>query len=140
MVVGRLRRLEAALALMLAWLLVFLVPLRLLGTVNAPGARRQESPDDPRFLARAQDVARRANRVADRLPWRSTCLVRAVAVWLLLRRRGSRGAAIRLGVRRQDGLLRAHAWLLLGGTILTGAEEADGYVPLADFSVDRKQF
>lgn len=136
MVVGQLRRLEAALALMLAWMLVFLVPLRLLGTVNAPGAR-PESPDDTRFLARAQGVARRANRVADRLPWRSTCLVRAVAVWLLLRRRGSRAAAIRLGVRRQDGLLQAHAWLLLGGTILIGAEEADGYVPLADMRQER---
>lgn len=136
MVVGRLRRLEAALALMLARLLVFLVPLRLLGTVNAPGAR-QESPADPRLLARAREVARRANRVADRLPWHSTCLVRAMAVRLLLRRRGSRGAAIRFGVRRQDGLLQAHAWLLLDGTILSGGEEADGYVPLADMGQER---
>lgn len=126
------------LALMLAWGLVFLVPLRwlrrLLGTVGAP-SDLPGAVTDPRILARAHGVAWRIDRVDAGLPWHSTCLVRAVAGMLLLRRRGIGGAAIRFGVRKREGALEAHAWRLLGGTILLGGEEAaNGYVPLADMT------
>lgn len=127
------------LALMLAWGLVFLVPLRwlrrLLGTLGAPSARSTGAITDPHILARARGVAWRIDRVDARLPWRSTCLVRAVAGMLLLKRRGIGGAAIRFGVRKREGALEAHAWLLFGGTVLLGGEEAaNGYVPLADMT------
>jgi hypothetical protein len=85
-------------------------------------------------LARARAMAVRTRRVAEALPWHSTCLAQAVAGRLLLARRGIRGGAIRFGVRKADGDLQAHAWLILGGTILMGGEEAGAYVPLADLT------
>ncbi len=140
---GALRWLEAVLALALAWVLVFLVPLRLtrrlFGIVTAPGAGAAAMCPPPahapaQAVAPAQALARRVLRVVAALPWRPTCLVRAVAVQLMLIRRGIRGGVIRLGVRKREGALEAHAWLILGDAILTGAEDAPGFTPLADLS------
>lgn len=131
-------RVETALALHLAWVLVFLVPLRitrrLFGEVEAPenGGDRIPAAVPERTMARAADMARRLRHVAGRLPWHSTCLVRAIAGQMLLARRGIAGGTIRFGVRKQDGKLEAHAWLLLNGVALIGGEEAEGYRPLAD--------
>lgn len=128
-------KLETALALGLAWLLVFALPLRhthrLFGKAGMPAAAVATAPE-PHQMARAMAMARRLRLVARRLPWNSTCLVRAVAGALLLARRRIHGARIRFGVRKQDGALAAHAWLLLGETTLIGGEEAAGYVPIAD--------
>lgn len=133
---------EAALALHLAWLLVFIVPLRitrrLFGAMEAPSANTGSEPaPQARQIERAAGTARRLRRVANRLPWHSTCLVRAVAGQMLLARRGIRGGIIRFGVRKQDGKLEAHAWLLLGGVALIGGEVAEGYLPLADLGRGR---
>lgn len=126
--------LETGLALVLAWILVFMVPLRrtqrLFGATIEPGFDGTTLPNPE--MARAYGLARRVIFVARRLPWRSTCLVRAVAGGLLLRRRGIMGAVIRFGVKREAGAVTAHAWLLLNGEILLGGEEAADYVPLAD--------
>lgn len=126
--------LETVLALLLAWVLVFVVPLRriqmLFGTIIEPGLDGAISPNPE--AARARAVAWRVLFVANRLPWHSTCLVRALAGGLLMRRRGIMGAVIRFGVKREAGALTAHAWLLLNGEILLGGEEAASYVPLAD--------
>lgn len=136
MVIGRLLKVETALALILAWMVVFLLPRRWLtrlGALERPSASAAES--DSRILSRARGVAWRVEHVAGRLPWHSTCLVRAVAGMLLLKRRGVGGWAIRFGVRKRDGVLEAHAWLLLGPTILLGEGEAgDGYIALGDIS------
>jgi hypothetical protein len=126
------RRLETMLALVLAWGLVFVAPgawsLRLFGGVVPPAARM----GDHAALPRARHVMRRLEAVAARLPRESTCLVKAIAGRMLLARRGIRGAAVRFGVRRNQGGLEAHAWLMLGPAILLGAEEAEGFRPLAD--------
>jgi len=123
-------------ALASAWMLVFLVPLRhmhrLFGVMGGPGTGHAAAPMTDPVLNRARAVARRAGQVADRLPWHSTCLVRVVALRLLLARRGIGGAVIRFGVRKQEQSLQAHAWLILRGVILIGGEEAGTYVPLAD--------
>lgn len=132
---GLILRTEATLALILALPLVYLPPLRRLsGRIGAFSAPLSNAPDAPMTLARAQAVARRVTRVANRLPWTSTCLVRATAGLLLLTRRRIAGGRIRLGVRLHDGRLEAHAWLLLGSVVLLGGEEAEGFTPIADFS------
>jgi Transglutaminase-like superfamily len=129
---------EAVLALMLAWILVFLLPPRwlpLLGCFKRSGGMMTGVAPDPAVLARARGVAWRIDRTGARLPWHSTCLVLAMAGMLLLRRRGIAGWAIRFGVRKRQERLDAHAWLLLGPTILLGGNEADnGFVPLADMT------
>lgn len=131
-------RLETWLALTLAWGLVFLLPLRLtlrlLGGFERPDLASPSLPVASPVLVRARAVCARLERIAPRLPWHSTCLVRAVAGILLLRRRGINEATIRLGVRKNGAALEAHAWLLLGGAILLGGSEAEEYTPLADLS------
>ncbi|MGB8600670.1 MAG: lasso peptide biosynthesis B2 protein [Rhizomicrobium sp.] len=124
---------ETLLALALAWVLVFAVPFRRtaawLGQAGAPGsAAAAIAPDQ---LLRARSVCRRAARLAPRVPWRTSCLVQAVAGCLLLRRRGI-AATIRLGVKKGDGALSAHAWLMVGGQTVLGGDAAEGFTPLAD--------
>lgn len=130
-------RLEAVLALTLAAALVFLTPFRwtarLFGRVSPPGDKTSP-PVDKNHLQRAQAVTRRLTRVADRLPWTSTCLVRALAGKMLLARRGVRGGAVRFGVAKCDGRLAAHAWLMFGGAVLIGGETAQEFKPLADLA------
>lgn len=123
-------------ALALSWALVFLVPTRHSMRLFGEGRQAAKSVSvpvaGPWDLTRGRAVARRVAYVAGRLPWHSTCLVRAVAGMLLLRRRGIAGGIIRFGVKREGGALAAHAWLLLGEETLLGGEEAGAYVPLAD--------
>jgi len=127
-----LRRIETVLALALAWILVFVVPLRrtqaLLRRLSAPATVTSAADQGDSACA----VARRVVWIADRLPWHSTCLVRAIAGFLLLARRRVGGVSIRIGVRRAEGRIDAHAWLLRGAEILLGGGETDTYAPLAD--------
>lgn len=61
-------------------------------------------------------------RISDRLPWRSDCVIQAVAAqnWLL-----SLGGAseIQIGVENpKDGDFGAHAWLLYNDQLVTGGD------------------
>lgn len=133
---ARLFRLEAALALCVAWLLVFRLPFRqmarLFGGVSPdPGPALAGADAQPAsVLARARGVGRTVDAVAARLPWHSTCLVRCVAGRMMLTRRGI-PAHIVFGVAVDDGALSAHAWLLTGGEALIGGAEAPGFAPNA---------
>jgi len=90
-------------------------------------------PDDPR----ARSVSRLLARAERRLPWKTTCLVAALAARAMLRRRGM-DSVLRFGVRRgADGRLGAHAWLEAGGGIVCGGPEAEGFAPLAGFARKR---
>ena len=62
------------------------------------------------------------------LPWPSTCLRRSLVLAALLRRRG-RPATVRFGVRRQAGLLLAHAWVECDGAPADAAA-GEGYEAL----------
>lgn len=122
---------EAVPALGIAWLLVFVLPFR--WTARWFGGAVAAAPTLPPAgrIDTALSVARRLERVAAHLPWRTTCLVRAIGGALLLRRRGI-AATIRFGVSRAGGELSAHAWLLVGDTIILGGDAADDFQPLAD--------
>jgi hypothetical protein len=127
-------RCETMLALGLAWVLVFVMPFR--HTAALIGGTRQIEPsktasDPTQTLKRAASVTRRLERIAPLMPFRTTCLVRAIAGWLLLSRRGL-GSTIRFGVAMEDSKLSAHAWLIVEGVTLLGGAEAEGFQPLAD--------
>lgn len=77
-------------------------------------------------LGEARRVARVRDRACGLLPWQPTCLVRALALERLLRRRGFEGAEVRIGVRRQDGGFSAHAWVECGGEIVGDPVERVG--------------
>lgn len=133
-----LRSLETHLALAGAFALVFLLPFRvlakLLGTSRpAPALRPAPLPADG-GAAVGRALARRVERLARRFPARATCLVQAVALWLLLRRRGF-AARVRLGVRQDKGVLEAHAWVEMAGATVMGGEAASGFTAIADLGV-----
>ncbi|MEX1184570.1 MAG: lasso peptide biosynthesis B2 protein [Gemmatimonadota bacterium] len=50
--------------------------------------------------------------------FRPQCLVRALALQRMLRRRGIMESSLHIGVRRQDGVFQAHAWVELNGAVL----------------------
>lgn len=63
-------------------------------------------------------------RLAKRLPWRSDCMVQAIAAQDWLARLGM-ASEIRIGVERPgDGPFAAHAWLVRKERIITGGDVA----------------
>jgi hypothetical protein len=63
-------------------------------------------------------------RLAKRLPWRSDCVVQAIAAQEWLARLGM-ASEIRIGVERpEDGPFAAHAWLVRKERIITGGDVA----------------
>lgn len=86
---------------------------------------------DPAQIQQAERIALLIEGAARRLPWRSTCLIRALAGWQVLRQRGL-NAHIRLGVQQHaETGLGAHAWLVLGEKTLLGGKEAPGFSEIA---------
>lgn len=70
--------------------------------------------------------------VADRPPFRCSCLVRALALHRLLDWVGLSGSVLRIGVRRDvGGAVAAHAWVVYGGTAL-GDARATSFTRLTD--------
>ena len=88
---------------------------RLGGPSGSEGDRPTASVDDAAWAIGA----------AARFVPRATCLVRALALEFLLSRSGQR-AELRIGVAREDGDLKAHAWI-----------EADGRRFLEDADTER---
>jgi len=120
--------------LLLAELGFRLLPWRWLTGALAPlPVRRPASPAAPSAEAEAlarqvQDLVRAA-AAHHLLPVR--CLARSVVSRRLLARRGV-GTELRIGVARQGGALRAHAWLEHAGEPLGEPEDIGSrYLPLA---------
>ena len=78
--------------------------------------------------ARAIAVSRLVD-VAARHTVQNTCLHRSLALWWMLGRRGL-PSHFRIGTRRQHGRFEAHAWVELGGVVISDRGEP-GYAPLA---------
>ena len=70
-----------------------------------------------------------------RLPWRSTCLMQALAGTRILTRREI-PAVIHLGISKhpENGKLGAHAWLSIGETVLLGGRNLHQYREVARLS------
>lgn len=129
--------LEAALALLVARLLVEHVPMRLwrrrLNTVG-DSAGPAEGPGGPPPLRVPRNVARVVRKVARRLPWlRARCLPKAMAAQWMLRRRKIRSRLV-FGARRAtspETSLEFHAWLIVAGECVIGAQEVETFSVLA---------
>lgn len=123
---------ETVAALLAGWVLVFVIPFRRsamwLGGTGTP-VDGEAVPAGQ--IRRAKWVAWRLARLARRMPWRTTCLVQAVAGKLLLARRGI-ASTIRFGVTTNGGALAAHAWLIVGNDTVLGGDVAADFQPLAD--------
>lgn len=89
-------------------------------------------PADPAAVGDGELVARVVDllpRLAARVPWRSDCLVSALAAQRWLAGKGV-ATVIEIGARRDaGGKLDAHAWLNYGDKVIIGGSVA-GYVSL----------
>ncbi len=95
--------------------------------MSAPAA--EPDPLTPEQVAKVDRVAFVIPRVAARLPWRSDCLVQALAAERWLTRNGV-ATTLTFGVPRDKPAdFEAHAWLTAGGRVVTGGD-IRGYVPL----------
>ena len=89
------------------------------------GRGRPASPDE---FAWAVEAAAR------RLPWRTMCIEKGLAVQRMLRAAGV-DAALRYGARHLPGSgeLKAHVWVMVGGKAVIGGEEAADFAPVATY-------
>ena len=132
----RMSRGDMALLLQAAGLLVSIrlglwcVPFATLRKMLAALARtKQRAPvsGDLRAAERAIWAVETAGR---HLPAVGTCLIQALAAYVLLGRRGC-VPDLRIGVKRDDsGKFVAHAWLEKDGAILIGGEPHQSYIPM----------
>lgn len=98
------------------------------------GQRGEESPEeDTAWNYRyAYDVSADVNRIAEKTPWKSKCLVRALTARYFLRRKGII-TTLYLGVGKDgNGKMVAHSWLRCGKLYITGGN-GEGYATVAKF-------
>jgi hypothetical protein len=115
--------LQAAICVASVRVALWLVPY---ARVRAHLARRQAVSKHPQPAA---SVVRFVSAVSRFVP-QATCLTRAVAAELLLRRNGH-DASLEIGVSKNTSdHLVAHAWVECGGVILMGGDEVEGLVHL----------
>jgi hypothetical protein len=79
-----------------------------------------------------REVARLVSIAARRGPYRAKCLPAALTLQHLLRRAGV-ASELRLGVRKVDGRLDAHAWIEHeGNALMEAADVHSRYAPFAE--------
>ena len=83
------------------------------------------SPPPKKPDERVERVRRAIARVSHRLPWRSDCLVQAIAARRWLRRFGLE-TSLRIGAPgKVSEPFEAHAWLMYGDESVTGGDTGD---------------
>ena len=70
--------------------------------------------------------------LSDKMPWKNTCLVRAIAVKLMLRRRKVK-TTVYLGVGELEGKFEAHAWVKVGDRVICGETNKDSFKVVSYF-------
>lgn len=127
--------LEAVLSLGLARAML-LLPFRTIAPLIGRTASQLDRPEialGPAEREAALGVGRALLRAANRLPWTSSCLVRAIAGRMMLRRLGL-PSVLELGARPEGAVgLAAHAWLRCGDIDVIGTETAAEFTPIAAF-------
>lgn len=83
---------------------------------------------------RAEECVWAVEAVARRLPWRTMCIEKGLAVQRLLRRSGV-DARLHYGARHDplSGKLEAHVWVTVDGTPVIGGEQAADFAEVASY-------
>jgi Transglutaminase-like superfamily len=70
------------------------------------------------------------SRITSVLPWKTLCLSRSIAEFIMLRRRGI-PAVMYMGVKfHQNSSLHAHAWVHTGPDFPEGNSDSSGFTPV----------
>jgi len=121
---------EALPALAFASLAVKLAPFRRVAAWASRSGRGGDGAADQAFLRKARWSVEAWSR---RVPWRTVCFQKGLALHFMLRRRGI-ASRLHYGVRpdREEGL-KAHVWVTVDGRPVIGGEEAADFPCLATF-------
>jgi hypothetical protein len=120
---------EALPVLAAASLAIRLLPFRRLAAA-ASAWGRGSAPPDPAAVER---VRRAVNAWARRVPWKTVCFQKGLALHFMLRRRGI-ASVLRYGVGKSEShALAAHVWIDVGAETVMGGEEAPKFTCLARF-------
>lgn len=118
------------------------VELRTIGYLRS--VRRAERLAPPTHAPTALEVraarhmARRVGVASTIYPLHAECLHRAVTLHRLLRRAGLEGV-LRIGVRKVEGELNAHAWVELAGEVVSDPPgSVESYRPLTSARVEMR--
>jgi hypothetical protein len=97
------------------------------------GFSGEESPEVESLenYIKAKKIAYHVNRIADRTPWESKCLVRALTAQRLFTKKQI-SSTLYLGVQKIDDKMVAHAWIRTGSYYATGGN-GEGYTMVAKF-------
>lgn len=121
--------LQATWWLFIANLLLWCVPFRWIKPMlKARWGKQTHPPSEP-----VVTLGRIIRKVAHRAPWRTTCLVQALAGKIMLARHGFRSFVF-IGVAKdRDQQVAAHAWLKCGDIYVTGGAERAQFNAVAGF-------
>ena len=121
---------SAVLALLHAWIAVRFLPFA--QAIRSGSVPLPEQPA-PRHDRTARELGWAVRAAARRLPLRTVCIHKGLALQRLLRRRGI-DAVLHYGAAFDSGsALHAHVWVAADGLVLIGEEEAAGFRSLATF-------
>jgi hypothetical protein len=82
--------------------------------------KREVPPEDS--LREARAAARLVQAAAVHGMYRATCLPQSLTLWWLLRHRGIQGG-FHIGMQRENGEWRGHAWVEYCGTVLSREDD-----------------
>lgn len=85
-------------------------------------ARLARTPDEAETLRLCDEAAFFINRMAARVPWRSDCLVQALAGQQWLAREGVASEIVVGTAKQADGTFLSHAWLRHDSRIVLGGD------------------
>ena len=123
--------LRAIAALAIARVQLSTMPFERLAARLSDGGKEGDGNHDPELLKR---IAFAVTTAAANVPWRSTCLPKAIAARALLKSYGH-FPTIHLGVERPgDDALAGHAWLTCGDAMVIGGEHLGRYTEIHRFS------
>ena len=122
---------EALATLALVSLAIRLLPFRtVVKWAKAGAAAPAMTADEKTMVIRCRWAV---EKWAERVPWRTVCFQKGLALHIMLRRRGI-DSTLHYGVMQnaEDGL-KAHVWISESGLIVMGGEIAADYQELASF-------
>ena len=100
-----------------------------MGTVNKESSK-EISIEDARVV---MNIREKVTIISKHTPWESLCLVQAMTVQRMLKKRGL-STTLYLGVNKdKENNMRAHAWIRCGSIYVTGGN-GSGYANVAKFS------
>jgi hypothetical protein len=120
---------EASAALAAAAAVLHLLPFRRAIRFGSGGTNlaAELAADELRRIERSVEQAAR------RVPWRTVCLQKGLALQWMLRRRGV-DARLHYGIGKDEaGELRAHVWVSAGPVMLIGSEQAPQFRTVATY-------